>query len=62
MLVGVLADARFPTATTTLAPGDALLLYTGSPTEARTRPRRDSLYGDDALLGFAAATPPTPVR
>ncbi|WP_077800842.1 PP2C family protein-serine/threonine phosphatase [Streptomyces sp. JHA26] len=59
MLVGALAGARFSTATTTLAPGETLLLYTDGLTEARTGPHRDSLYGEDALLDFAARHAPT---
>ncbi|OKH98897.1 histidine kinase [Streptomyces sp. CB02923] len=52
LLVGILPDARFTTATTTLTPGDSLLLYTDGITEARTGPDR-ALYGDDALRTFA---------
>ncbi|MFC9283034.1 PP2C family protein-serine/threonine phosphatase [Streptomyces collinus] len=56
LLLGVLPTARFATATATtvLGPGDTLLLYTDGLTEARTGTDRTSLYGDDALLGFAA--------
>ncbi|MFF5426318.1 MULTISPECIES: PP2C family protein-serine/threonine phosphatase [unclassified Streptomyces] len=54
LLVGVLPSARFTTATTTLAPGDTLLLYTDGLTEARTGEDRTSLFGDEALLAFAA--------
>ncbi|MFB7058098.1 PP2C family protein-serine/threonine phosphatase [Streptomyces vinaceus] len=53
LLVGVLPAAHFATATTTLVPGDTLLLYTDGLTEARTGLSRTSLYGDEALLGFA---------
>lgn len=53
LLVGVLPGARFTTATTVLAPGDTLLLYTDGLTEARTGTDRAGLYGDDALLAFA---------
>ncbi|MGW4600845.1 PP2C family protein-serine/threonine phosphatase [Streptomyces sp. NPDC004457] len=53
-LVGVLPSARFTPATTVLAPGDTLLLYTDGLTEARTGPDRTSLYGDEALLAFTA--------
>ncbi|MFD7922099.1 PP2C family protein-serine/threonine phosphatase [Streptomyces sp. NPDC059740] len=60
MLVGILPDSRFTTATTELAPGDTLLLYTDGLTEARTGPGRDSLYGDEALRDFAAALAPAP--
>ncbi|MFF3505473.1 PP2C family protein-serine/threonine phosphatase [Streptomyces sp. NPDC003247] len=58
MLVGVLPDAPFTTAETTLAPGDTLLLYTDGLTEARTGPSRDSLYGEDALHAFVTAHAP----
>ncbi|AYN42788.1 histidine kinase [Streptomyces dangxiongensis] len=54
LLVGVLPAARFVTASTTLAPGDTLLLYTDGLTEARTGEDRTGLYGDEALLAFAA--------
>ncbi|MFI6035970.1 PP2C family protein-serine/threonine phosphatase [Streptomyces sp. NPDC051315] len=54
MLVGALPTAPSTIAKTTLAPGDTLLLYTDGLTEARTGPTRDSLYGEDALLAFAA--------
>ncbi|WP_230194957.1 PP2C family protein-serine/threonine phosphatase [Streptomyces coriariae] len=54
LLVGVLPDARFVAATTVLAPGDTLLLYTDGLTEARTGEDRDTLYGDEALRAFAA--------
>ncbi|MGW0336637.1 PP2C family protein-serine/threonine phosphatase [Streptomyces sp. NPDC003011] len=53
-LVGVLPAASFVTATTTLGPGDTLLLYTDGLTEARTGADRTSLYGDEALRAFAA--------
>lgn len=62
LLVGILPSARFATATTTLAPGDSLLVYTDGITEARTGEDRTSLYGDEALLTFAAGhagKPPT---
>ncbi|TXS44451.1 PP2C family protein-serine/threonine phosphatase [Streptomyces sp. t39] len=53
LLVGILPDARFTTATTTLGPGDTLLLYTDGLTEARTGEDRTRLYGDRALQEFA---------
>ncbi|MEU0237273.1 SpoIIE family protein phosphatase [Nocardiopsis sp. NPDC006198] len=59
MLVGVLPGAEFATAETVLAPGDTLLLYTDGLTEARTGPRRDTLYGEDGLLAFAAEHAPS---
>ena len=54
LLVGVLPDAPFVTATTVLAPGDTLLLYTDGLTEARTGKDRTDLFGDEGLLAFAA--------
>ncbi|MEU0037352.1 SpoIIE family protein phosphatase [Streptomyces sp. NPDC006333] len=54
LLVGVLPDPPFATATTVLAPGDTLLLYTDGLTEARTGEDRTTLYGDEALRAFAA--------
>ncbi|MFF4345313.1 PP2C family protein-serine/threonine phosphatase [Kitasatospora sp. NPDC001540] len=59
LLVGILPEAPFTTATTVLAPGDTLLLYTDGLTEARTGPTRESLFGDEALLAFAADRAPT---
>lgn len=53
LLVGILPDPHFATATTALAPGDSLLLYTDGLSEARTGPAR-ALYGDEALQKFAA--------
>ncbi|GAA1350528.1 SpoIIE family protein phosphatase [Catellatospora bangladeshensis] len=53
VLVGVLPDPTFTPATTTLSPGDALLLYTDGLTEARIGPER-ALYGEEALQEFAA--------
>ncbi|MFJ8945218.1 PP2C family protein-serine/threonine phosphatase [Streptomyces sp. NPDC102395] len=53
VLVGVLPQARFTTATTTLGVGDTLLLYTDGITEARTGDD-GRLYGDEALRAFAA--------
>ncbi|MER7717616.1 SpoIIE family protein phosphatase [Streptomyces flaveolus] len=53
LLVGVLPDAAFATATTVLGHGDTLLLYTDGLTEARTGDDRAMLFGDDALLAFA---------
>ncbi|MGW2826530.1 PP2C family protein-serine/threonine phosphatase [Streptomyces sp. NPDC001443] len=54
LLVGVLPSAPFSAASAVLAPGDTLLLYTDGITEARTGEDRTSLYGDEALLSFAA--------
>ncbi|MGV9249220.1 SpoIIE family protein phosphatase [Streptomyces sp. NPDC003710] len=54
LLVGILPSARFATATTVLVPGDTLLLYTDGITEARTGKDRTTLFGDEALLAFAA--------
>ncbi len=53
LLIGILPSAPFTAATTVLAPGDTLLLYTDGLTEARTGKDRTSLYGDEALLDFA---------
>ncbi|MER6303011.1 SpoIIE family protein phosphatase [Kitasatospora sp. NPDC001539] len=58
LLVGILPEAPFTTARTVLDPGDTLLLYTDGLTEARTGPTRESLFGDDALLAFAADRAP----
>ncbi|OEJ22583.1 PP2C family protein-serine/threonine phosphatase [Streptomyces subrutilus] len=55
LLVGILPNAPFTLATTTLAPGDTLLLYTDGLTEARTGESRTDLYGDEALRAFATA-------
>ncbi|MEU1506086.1 SpoIIE family protein phosphatase [Kitasatospora sp. NPDC005748] len=60
LLIGILPDAPFTTARTTLAPGETILLYTDGLTEARTGPTRESLFGDDALLAFAADHAPAP--
>lgn len=54
LLVGVLPQAQFTTATCDLAPGETLVAYTDGLTEARTGPDRTRLYGDEALLAFAA--------
>jgi sigma-B regulation protein RsbU (phosphoserine phosphatase) len=53
MLVGVLPDASFTAVTTTLGPGDTLLLYTDGLTEARVDADR-TLYGDERLRDLAA--------
>lgn len=56
----MLPDAHFSTATTVLAPGDTLLLYTDGLSEARIDEDR-TLYGEEALLAFAtghAGRPP----
>ncbi|MFF7352027.1 SpoIIE family protein phosphatase [Streptomyces filipinensis] len=54
LLVGVLPSARFTAGTTVLARGGMLLLCTDGTTEARTGEDRTGLYGDEALLAFAA--------
>ncbi|MEU1008572.1 SpoIIE family protein phosphatase [Streptomyces sp. NPDC005890] len=54
LLVGILPSAPFVTATAVLAPGDTMLLYTDGLTEARTGKDRATLFGDEALLAFAA--------
>ncbi|MFF5701390.1 PP2C family protein-serine/threonine phosphatase [Streptomyces sp. NPDC012794] len=64
LLVGILPAARFTAATTTLGPGDTLLLYTDGLTEARTGSDRTQLYGDQALRAFVtrhAGRPPQAV-
>ncbi|KPI20609.1 serine phosphatase [Actinobacteria bacterium OV450] len=53
LLIGILPDAPFAPGTTTLGPGDTLLLYTDGLTEARTGESRTDLYGDEALRAFA---------
>ncbi|MFH9983497.1 PP2C family protein-serine/threonine phosphatase [Streptomyces sp. NPDC017179] len=62
LLVGVLPAAPFTTATTVLAPGDTLLLYTDGLTEARTGEDRATLYGDEALRAFAVGQAGKPVH
>ncbi|NEY36005.1 SpoIIE family protein phosphatase [Streptomyces sp. PRKS01-65] len=62
MLVGALPAVPFATAETTLAPGETLLLYTDGLTEARTGSTGEELYGEDALLAFAAGRAPAPPR
>jgi sigma-B regulation protein RsbU (phosphoserine phosphatase) len=56
MLVGILADPHFTTASTVLVPGDTLLLYTDGLTEARTKagPR----YSEEDLHAFARSLAP----
>jgi sigma-B regulation protein RsbU (phosphoserine phosphatase) len=54
LLVGILPKAPFATATTVLHPGDTLVLYTDGLTEARTGENRTALYGEEALLEYAA--------
>ncbi|WP_246212584.1 PP2C family protein-serine/threonine phosphatase [Streptomyces abyssomicinicus] len=53
MLVGVVADADFVSAATTLEAGDTMLLYTDGLTEARTGERPGELFGGDGLREFA---------
>lgn len=62
MLVGALPAVPFVTVETTLAPGETLLLYTDGLTEARTDSTGEGLYGEDALLAFAADHAPAPPR
>ncbi|MDG9705663.1 PP2C family protein-serine/threonine phosphatase [Streptomyces sp. DH37] len=59
LLVGILPAPRFTAVTTTLAPGDTLLLYTDGLTEARVGPD-GALYGDAALRAFTAGHAGTP--
>ncbi|MEU3556250.1 PP2C family protein-serine/threonine phosphatase [Streptomyces fragilis] len=54
LVVGIVPTAPVGTAATVLAPGDTLLLYTDGLTEARTGADRAGLYGEEALLAFAA--------
>ncbi|MEU0782987.1 SpoIIE family protein phosphatase [Streptomyces sp. NPDC006173] len=56
MLIGVLPQAPFVTASAQLLPGDTLLLYTDGLIEARTGPRRE-VYGEDALRDFITDRP-----
>ncbi|MET9541083.1 SpoIIE family protein phosphatase [Streptomyces sp. NPDC006553] len=53
LLIGILPTAPFTPASTTLGPGDTLLLYSDGLTEARTGESRTDLYGDEALRAFA---------
>lgn len=62
MLVGVVPGAHFATVETVLDPGDTLVLYTDGLTEARTGPGRESMYGEQALLSFAAGHAPSTPR
>ncbi|MFJ3725740.1 PP2C family protein-serine/threonine phosphatase [Streptomyces sp. NPDC090045] len=57
LLIGILPDPRFTPASTTLGPGDSLLLYTDGLTEARVGTNRE-LYGEDALRTFTAGLAP----
>ncbi|MFI0895764.1 PP2C family protein-serine/threonine phosphatase [Streptomyces sp. NPDC020983] len=54
LLVGILPEAPFTTAGCVLEAGDTLVAYTDGLTEARTGADRAGLYGDEALLAFAA--------
>lgn len=58
LLIGILPTAPIGTATTTLAPGETLLLYTDGLTEARVGPNRDHLFGEEALRAFGAEHAP----
>ena len=57
LIIGILEDVSYTTATLRLQPGDTLILYTDGLTEARPGPGRGR-YGDDALLAFAAGLGP----
>jgi len=46
--LGITSDAAYPQSETSLAPGDAILLYTDGITDARNRGGED--YGEDRLL------------
>jgi sigma-B regulation protein RsbU (phosphoserine phosphatase) len=60
LLVGIMPHPHFTTATTTLNPGDTILLYTDGLTEARTAdgPR----YSEDHLHAFARTLAPADAR
>ncbi|GHJ37194.1 PP2C family protein-serine/threonine phosphatase [Streptomyces sp. TS71-3] len=62
LLIGVLPAAPIGSARITLAPGETILLYTDGLTEARTRPGRGGLYGEDALRAFVAGRAPATPR
>ncbi|MFD9302131.1 PP2C family protein-serine/threonine phosphatase [Streptomyces sp. NPDC060048] len=53
MLIGALAEARFASHTSHLAPGEGLLLYTDGLTEARTL--GGDMIGEGGLTRFLAA-------
>ncbi|MFC9975771.1 PP2C family protein-serine/threonine phosphatase [Spirillospora sp. NPDC127200] len=52
-LIGLLPEPQFVEATTRLAPGDALLLYTDGLTEARTA--GNDMLGEDGLARYLAS-------
>jgi phosphoserine phosphatase RsbU/P len=58
MLIGILPTAPVKATSTVLWPGDTLLLYTDGLIEARTGPDQ-RLFGDEALLSFAADLAPS---
>ncbi|NDZ78248.1 SpoIIE family protein phosphatase [Streptomyces sp. SID10853] len=59
-LIGALPDAHIATTTTSLGPGDTLLLHTDGLTEAHTASAESGgRYGDDALLDFVRTLAPT---
>ncbi|MBN6050919.1 SpoIIE family protein phosphatase, partial [Nonomuraea sp. RK-328] len=60
MLVGLLQEARFAVADTTLRPGDGMLLYTDGLTEARTP--AGHMYGEDRLRSLAATLAGQPAQ
>ncbi|RFU40299.1 histidine kinase [Actinomadura logoneensis] len=60
-LIGILPEARFVSAATVLAAGDALLLYTDGITEARTGHGAATIYGEQALREFVAGYASGPV-
>ncbi|MDM7925774.1 MAG: SpoIIE family protein phosphatase [bacterium] len=53
LVVGVVRDAAYRSASTTLGPGDILVLYTDGVTEARNRAEEE--YGEARLLETVAA-------
>ncbi len=54
-LLGVLPDVPVGSQTVTLAPGDALVLYTDGAVEAR---RDGVMFGDEGLRDAIAGAPP----
>jgi sigma-B regulation protein RsbU (phosphoserine phosphatase) len=62
MLVGIVEDADFAATSTTLTPGDTLLLYTDGLTEAHTGARPGELFGADGLRAFVRGLGPSGPR
>ncbi|HEX6344519.1 SpoIIE family protein phosphatase [Umezawaea sp.] len=53
-IVGVLSDVRFQETTTTVKPGETLLLYSDGITEARAESNREELFGEERLQAVLA--------